>query len=336
MNRYGTLAADFWRDARRLPEQDRLALAYLLTCRHRVLGGLFRLPVSYMGDDLGWSTGQAVQALSQLAEAGEVIHDPGQELIFVVGWRRHDPLPNCSAAASAALRVRDEIRRAPTSPAVLAAAATLHLEAARLLAAASQRDASRDKLTKILSEIALEAKGSALPTVPPTVGPPSPPPSERFGEVRCGEVDSSLFPITNNLDTPPGVPRKRVSRAKKERDSGTPPEARRLAQLLADLIRQRDPKAKVHPDNWAVDLDKLNRLDGRDWTEIEHVLRWTQEDPFEQTVVLSAGKLRQRFTGLLAKTVRATSPSTATATPMNDAAAARLKREAELAAEGRG
>lgn len=133
---------------------------------------------------------------------------------------------------------------------------------------------------------------------------------------------------------PAGAPCTRPPEARKRRGAIIPAEAIRLASLLADLILVRDPKAKVDPDGWAHDLEKLHRLDGRDWQEIERVLLWTQADSFEQTVVLSAGKLRKRFTELLAKAKRAGPVPLAMPAPLRDAAEARLQREAELAAGG--
>jgi len=82
-----------------------------------------------------------------------------------------------------------------------------------------------------------------------------------------------------------------------------PDEARRLAQLLADLMRRNDPKARVPADltSWAVDLDRLHRIDGRDWPEIERVMRWCQSDDFWRGNILSASKLRKQFGQLVLK-----------------------------------
>jgi len=76
----------------------------------------------------------------------------------------------------------------------------------------------------------------------------------------------------------------------------------RLAKLLYDLILENDPKAK-NPKlpNWAADIDKLHRLDGRSFEEIEAVIRWCQQDDFWHTNILSAGKLRSQFQQLILK-----------------------------------
>lgn len=84
------------------------------------------------------------------------------------------------------------------------------------------------------------------------------------------------------------------------------PEHLRLSRLLASLIRDRDPKAKVAPDS-AAWLDAIRRLierDGRDPAEVERVIRWCQADAFWQGNILSAGKLRSKFDQLVARSQR--------------------------------
>lgn len=81
------------------------------------------------------------------------------------------------------------------------------------------------------------------------------------------------------------------------------PQAHSLSQLLADLIRQRDPKARVRPDSdgWVRDMRLLIADRHGDVAEVERVVRWSQADSFWQGVILSPGKLREKFTQLLLK-----------------------------------
>lgn len=70
--------------------------------------------------------------------------------------------------------------------------------------------------------------------------------------------------------------------------------------LLADLILERDPKAKTNPDSdrWQTSMRLLlNDRDG-DLGEVERVLRWSQADSFWQRNILSPTKLREKFTQL--------------------------------------
>lgn len=78
-------------------------------------------------------------------------------------------------------------------------------------------------------------------------------------------------------------------------------DAPRLAQLLANLILARDPKAQVDPVKWAPDIDLLIRKDGREPAEVEKIIRWCQsEGCFWRKNILSGKKLRIQFTQLVA------------------------------------
>lgn len=74
-----------------------------------------------------------------------------------------------------------------------------------------------------------------------------------------------------------------------------------LSHLLAELINQRDPKAKVAPNSasWQRDMRLLIKDRDGDVQEVERVLRWSQADHFWQSNILSPGKLRKQFTMLL-------------------------------------
>lgn len=79
------------------------------------------------------------------------------------------------------------------------------------------------------------------------------------------------------------------------------PDVTRLCSLLADLIRQRDPKAKVQPDSkrWHDAMRLLITDRQGDIAEVERILRWSQADSFWQPNILCPTKLREKFTTLL-------------------------------------
>lgn len=75
-----------------------------------------------------------------------------------------------------------------------------------------------------------------------------------------------------------------------------------LAKLLFDLIKQNNEKAKVpNLQNWAADIDKMQRIDGHLFDEIELIIRWSQQDSFWLQNILSASKLREKFPDLWIK-----------------------------------
>lgn len=76
----------------------------------------------------------------------------------------------------------------------------------------------------------------------------------------------------------------------------------RLAQLLFDLIRQRNPEFKTpNLQVWAKSIDLMIRIDKRTPERIEEVIRWAGKDPFWSRNILSTAKLREKFDALVMK-----------------------------------
>lgn len=90
--------------------------------------------------------------------------------------------------------------------------------------------------------------------------------------------------------------------------SDTDPEADRLCGLLADLILQDDPKAKVSPssDRWQTAMRLLLKDRGGDVAEVERVMRWARHNDFWQPIILSPENLRRKFETLRGQSLRQT------------------------------
>jgi hypothetical protein len=85
MARYYPVSPHFWTDpkARRWDDATRLLAAYTLTCEHRNLEGLYRLPLTYIAADLGWGGGKVKRVLDRLIEDGFLMYDADAEVVFV-------------------------------------------------------------------------------------------------------------------------------------------------------------------------------------------------------------------------------------------------------------
>ena len=98
---------------------------------------------------------------------------------------------------------------------------------------------------------------------------------------------------------------RRAKREKKKPDLPVSLQALDLATKLKDSILTNTPGtiAPTLPalQQWAVDIDKLNRLDGKTWEQIEWLLAWSQKDPFWSRNIQSGGKFRKQWNQLLAK-----------------------------------
>lgn len=98
-----------------------------------------------------------------------------------------------------------------------------------------------------------------------------------------------------------------------ESPEATPPEAEkkpkysdedmRLTNLLVELITRNTPdwKMKGNIETWATHIEKLHRIDGRTYQQIEFMIRWTQDDSFWHQNILSTEKLREQFSNLIPK-----------------------------------
>ncbi len=76
----------------------------------------------------------------------------------------------------------------------------------------------------------------------------------------------------------------------------------RLSELLFNLILERNPKNKKHDlQKWALQVDRMVRLDSRKVVDIEDVIKWSQANEFWQNNIISTQKLRDKFDQLYMK-----------------------------------
>jgi hypothetical protein len=84
----------------------RLLAFYLLTCEHRTTEGLYRLPLAYVAEDLGWPQAKVAKRFQVLVAAGFVEHDPNAQVVLIVkALERQRPNPNQAIAAIKKLRL---------------------------------------------------------------------------------------------------------------------------------------------------------------------------------------------------------------------------------------
>ncbi len=74
-----------------------------------------------------------------------------------------------------------------------------------------------------------------------------------------------------------------------------------MTDLLINLIQTNNPEwqMKGKRDDWAEHIEKLHRIDGRSYEQIEAMIRWVQADNFWHKNILSTSKLREKFNDLI-------------------------------------
>jgi hypothetical protein len=109
--------------------------------------------------------------------------------------------------------------------------------------------------------------------------------------------DTIMLPT---IPTIPTIP------TKKKEPEPLPAEAGSLATLLYTLHIQNISKARDVTDSqfrkWSEDIDKINRIDGRSWEEIEKVIRHVKTSGnFWAPNIMSGAKLRDKFDTIFAQ-----------------------------------
>jgi hypothetical protein len=119
----------YWRVSPRVwdeqwSEDARVLWLYLLTNRHRIAEGLYRLPKGYIESDLGWSVQRLAKPFGELLADGCVRYDETASVVLIVGALAYQAPdnPNCQKAA---LRKLAEVPSTPLLAELVASAARL-------------------------------------------------------------------------------------------------------------------------------------------------------------------------------------------------------------------
>lgn len=94
MARYYPVSPLFWSDEKvqRWEDETVLLALYLLTCDHRNLEGLFRLPYAYIQADLEWPEAEVRRRMNHLIEDDFVQYDEAARVVFLPkALRYHQP-----------------------------------------------------------------------------------------------------------------------------------------------------------------------------------------------------------------------------------------------------
>lgn len=126
------------------------------------------------------------------------------------------------------------------------------------------------------------------------LNPKKPNPNLNVNVNENGNVNENESPPQSAGLSPPQKLEARKT-AKTQPDS----ESLRLSHLLCELHKKYDAKynpSSKHMAQWAADIEKLHRLDKRNYADIESVIRWVKSDGnFWLSNIMSGSKLREKF-----------------------------------------
>lgn len=100
---YGKVEETFWHDdlIRRLSEDGRSFMLYLLTSPHRTRLGMFVLDMYYAAADMQWDLGRVTAARDELVGVGRVCWDEATRTVYLTRHWRHNVLHNPKAVRGA-------------------------------------------------------------------------------------------------------------------------------------------------------------------------------------------------------------------------------------------
>lgn len=111
MARYGKIESGFWhsRKIRRLSQEAKFLMLYLLSSPHGNAIGCFVLHDGYISVDLGWPAEAVAHRVQELIDKELIERDGETSLLRIVGWWGHNSIEN----ANVAKRVVKEIAALP-------------------------------------------------------------------------------------------------------------------------------------------------------------------------------------------------------------------------------
>ena len=110
---YGKVHARFWSSPtiRAMSEDGRTLALYLMTCLHKTIAGVFRLPDGYVAEDLAWCSARVAEAFAELSANGFATRCERTKFVLIekhLVWNQPDNPNQRSAARKAAALVPNE------------------------------------------------------------------------------------------------------------------------------------------------------------------------------------------------------------------------------------
>ena len=113
------------------------------------------------------------------------------------------------------------------------------------------------------------------------------------------ETDEPVTPVTPEEPAKPAKPEKPEKPEEPDEPEEPTPQSR-LAEMLAGKMIAELPTAKVNPESWAVDIERMLRIDKRTEQEAAQIINWIyHEGHFWIPNIRSGRKLREKYETML-------------------------------------
>ena len=278
---------------------------YLLTGPEQgVIPGLFVSGAGSLTDRLGalddrWTFEEVRRCIAEIRDAGMLKVSSRPALFWLPRAHKHRPPPNPNQVVG----WRAAYEEMPECPLREEALATIGRDL---------HGKSREAFLRVFPDVE-SLQGSLRGTLQGghAKAPPEGPADSRVAGGLLSQQQKQSKPSKQRADKPLGNPSETLSVTKTKTKKEIPAEPQRLAALLLDGICSHLPEHRKrvkdhHLRAWAVDIDKLIRIDGADPSAVSSLVRLVHHEGhpavvFWRSNVLSGRKLRERYTQILAQ-----------------------------------
>jgi len=113
------------------------------------------------------------------------------------------------------------------------------------------------------------------------------------------QMDNQI--LNSCLDTKETITKETITKesGKSKKQKIFSKEVQKLSDFLYELIKQNDPKFNKNARKWDDAMDKIIRIDKRDYNEVAKIIQFAQESDFWKGNILCGAKLREKYTQLL-------------------------------------
>ena len=310
---YNKIQDNFWIDekVRSWDFKTRMIALYLLSNQHRYSEGFYRLPLSYIAEDMELKQKEILKAVERLSKDNFIKYDRKNSMILIINALKYQPLQNINHC-KAALNKLDELPASPLLKDFICQAEKYNPKFYNFLKKESKNyrflkegfsekesiDSSLKKGIKTEKRKGLAAKEINSQALTQALTP-APAQTQTQSKTNGSQNEDIIF-INKKFKN------KKLKVEKKLKP------AEKLCCYLIELIEKNNPRASVPKKDpsdslfkkWATEIDRLKRLGpvgakakenkGYSLEEIRNIISFSQQDQFWKSNILSAKSLRKQ------------------------------------------
>ncbi len=97
---YSIIKREMWLNPRfrKLSTDAQWLWVYVLTAPRSAAAGCYMLPLGHVTGELRWEIGRVRKGFQELANKPFCLYDEANEVVYVPGWRKHNPISNLNVA----------------------------------------------------------------------------------------------------------------------------------------------------------------------------------------------------------------------------------------------